>query len=165
MEIRDRLWTADAQAELYDGDAAAYQAAVLEQYKLYVEMADRVSQRRGLANTFFLTLNSGVFTLIGVVWEDRAEGAAWWLVFPLIALLGQCAAWSVLVRSYRTLNAAKYQVIEALEERLPASPYAKGEWVALNEVRTYRPLSQVENWIPALFAGIYLAGFVALLAA
>lgn len=32
-------------------------------------MADRISTRRGLANTFFLTLNSGVFTVIGAGWD------------------------------------------------------------------------------------------------
>jgi hypothetical protein len=37
---------------------------VLEQYKLYVEMADRLSARRALANTFFLTVNTAV--LIGL---------------------------------------------------------------------------------------------------
>jgi hypothetical protein len=31
---------------------------VLEKYKLYVEMADRVSARRGLTNSFFLALNT-----------------------------------------------------------------------------------------------------------
>lgn len=30
-----------------------YQSAILEQYRLYVEMADRTSARRVLANIFF----------------------------------------------------------------------------------------------------------------
>lgn len=47
MELRDELWNDDAVAGLYGGDTAAYQAAVLEQYKVYLEMADRISQRRG----------------------------------------------------------------------------------------------------------------------
>ena len=37
----------------------------MDQWKLYVEMADRVSGRRGLTNTFFLTLNTAIFTAIG----------------------------------------------------------------------------------------------------
>jgi hypothetical protein len=32
----------------------------LELYKLAVEMADRISARRALANTFFLTVNTGL---------------------------------------------------------------------------------------------------------
>jgi hypothetical protein len=69
------LWTEDAKGNLYGGDAAAYQAAVLEQYKIYVEMADRVSQRRGLTNTFFLTLNTAIFTAVGLFWEHKPQGA------------------------------------------------------------------------------------------
>ncbi len=40
--IRDRLWTADVRPENYEGASEKYQAAILEQYKIYVEMADRI---------------------------------------------------------------------------------------------------------------------------
>ena len=50
-------WNNETTPAQYAGESEKYQAAVLEQYKLYVEMADRVSARRGLANTFLLTLN------------------------------------------------------------------------------------------------------------
>jgi hypothetical protein len=163
MGLEDRLWNDDA-LDRYGGDSSAVQAALLEQYTLYVEMADRVSQRRGLTNTFFLTLNTAVFALVGALWSGRPVLDAWWLVFPLIALLGQCLAWFSLVRSYRLLNSAKYQVVGALEARLPASPYWAGEWFALGEgkgVRRYWPLTHIETWVPILFALTYLAAFVA----
>jgi membrane associated rhomboid family serine protease len=47
-------------------------------------MADRISARRGLANTFFLTLNSGIFTVIGAVWTSEVHAAAWLLIFPVL---------------------------------------------------------------------------------
>jgi hypothetical protein len=168
VELRERLWNEDARSKLYDDEPKAYQAAVLEQYKLYVEMADRISQRRGLTNTFFLTLNTLIFTVIGAFWKDRPNAQVWWLVFPLLVVLGQCFAWFYLVRSYRLLNSAKYQVIGVLEERLPASPYWRAEWLALGEGREpklYWPLTHIENWIPIGFAFLYLAAFVALLMA
>src|SRR5712691_5996354 len=99
--IPDRLWNDTAVATLYGGDRKVYQDAVLEQYKLYVEMADRISERRGLANTFFLTLNTAIVTGIAVFWKDHPSAQTWWLVFPLIVVLGQCFAWFYLVRSYR----------------------------------------------------------------
>ena len=34
-----------------------YKEHLLEQYKLYVEMADRISGRRQTANSFFLSIN------------------------------------------------------------------------------------------------------------
>jgi hypothetical protein len=162
-----RLWTEDAKDKFYSSDAAAYQAAVLEQYKIYVEMADRISQRRGLTNTFFLTLNTAIFTAVGVFWEHKPHGQAWWLAFPLIMLLGQCFAWFYLLRSYRLLNTAKYEVVGALEMRLPASPYWRAEWTALGEgkdPKKYWPLSHIESWIPVFFAALYVSGFVALMA-
>ncbi|MEO0973262.1 MAG: hypothetical protein AAFX85_09215, partial [Pseudomonadota bacterium] len=55
-ELHKRLWSPPAQA-----DSTRWRSAMLEQYKLYVEMTDRISQRRGAANTFFLTLNTAVF--------------------------------------------------------------------------------------------------------
>jgi hypothetical protein len=161
--VRDRLWNAAVNAECYEGSSEKYQAAILEQYKIYVEMADRISARRGLTNTFFLTLNSAIFTIVGVFWTKPPTGSAWLLVFPLIIALGQCTAWWWLVRSYRLLNSAKYQVIGALEERLPAHLYWHAEWKALGEGRDrrkYLPLTHLEQWIPVLFGVVYVAGFI-----
>lgn len=167
MEMRDRLWN-DSALEAYGGDRKAVQDALLEQYKMYVEMADRISQRRGLTNTFFLSLNTGIYTLVALFWKDRPQAGIAWLVFPLLAVLAQCFAWFYQLRSYRLLNAAKYKVIGTLEERLPASPYWRAEWLALGEGRSpalYWPLSHIEGWIPLLFAALYVAGFVALMLA
>ena len=163
MRIRDRLWNTAVVPASYEGAAEKYQAAILEQYKLYVEMADRVSQRRGLTNTFFLTLNSAIFTVIGVFWQKPPSGSGWLLAFPLVIALGQCTAWWWLVRSYRLLNGAKFKVIGALEERLPATPYLRAEWNALGEGkdwRKYLPLTHLEQWVPVLFGLVYLVGFI-----
>jgi hypothetical protein len=166
-QIRERLWNTAVSAEDYDGPGEKYQAAVMEQWKLYVEMADRVSSRRGLTNTFFLTLNTAIFTVIGVVGRMDSDISSWLLLLPLAIVLGECAAWWWLVRSYRQLNAAKFKVVGALEERLPASPYWRAEWVALGEgkdLRKYLPLTHLEQWIPVLFGLVYVIGFVAVVA-
>jgi hypothetical protein len=161
--IRDRLWNATVGPKCYEGAGEKYQAAVLEQYKLYVEMADRISNRRGLTNTFFLTLNTTIITVIGLFWEERPGASPLILALPLMIALGQCAAWWWAVRSYRQLNAAKFMVIGALEERLPASAYRRAEWAALGEGKDwhkYLPLTHLEQWIPILFALVYLLGFI-----
>jgi hypothetical protein len=51
----DRLWNEAIGPTEYSQADERYHAAVLEQYKLCVEMADRVSTRRCRANTYFLT--------------------------------------------------------------------------------------------------------------
>jgi hypothetical protein len=83
----------------YEGAGEKYQAAVLEQYKIYVEIFDRVSARRLATNTFFLTLNSAVITVIGIFWKGGSVASPWLLLPALIIALGQCFAWHQLVRA------------------------------------------------------------------
>jgi F0F1-type ATP synthase assembly protein I len=165
-ETEPSLWNPAIDVDDYTNGKEKYHAAILEQYKLYVEMADRISARRALANTFFLTLNGVAFTLIGVFWKDKPSGSPWLMLFPLVLLLGMCAAWFWLVRSYRQLNSGKFAVVAALERRLPALQYSDAEWKALGEGEDksrYWPLTHLEQWIPTLFAVTYLAGFIVVL--
>jgi hypothetical protein len=159
--IRDALWN-DSPGR--PGLESPEQASILvEQYKLYVEMADRVSARRGSTNTFFLTLNTAAVTAIGLLWSGHLRESKWILAFLFAGLIIECMAWFWLLRSYRQLNSAKYAVVGAVEERLPASPYWSAEWVALGEGRDparYWPLSHIEQLIPSLFASIYIFGLV-----
>jgi hypothetical protein len=162
-EIEERLWTQSITEQTYTAKEK-YQAALLEQYKMYVEMADRISARRGLTNTFFLTLNSLVFTTVGVFWKDKPKDIADEVfVLLLVVALAQCLAWWALVRSYQQLNSAKYEVIGLMEKQLPASPYWSAEWKRLGEGKNWRlyiPLSHIERVIPLIFAAVYIAAFV-----
>ncbi|MGZ4929342.1 MAG: RipA family octameric membrane protein [Halobacteriota archaeon] len=135
-----------------------------EQYKLYVEMADRVSARRALANTFFLTAHTAIITALATFYKD-ISAAKGWMIAPLGALLCLCFVWWRLIMSYRQLNSGKYKIIGAMEEFLPAAPYA-AEWIALgrgNSPKLYRPLTHVENWVPFFFMLLYIViGFLIL---
>jgi hypothetical protein len=161
-EIRSQLWNSDVTPASFGGEDK-YHAALLDQYKMYVEMADRISSRRGLTNTFFLTLNTLVFSVVGVFWKDRPQHLSTLaLALVLVVAVAQCGAWWMIVRSYRQLNAGKYKVVGLLEERLPASPYWSAEWKALGEgrdPRLYLPLTHVEQWVPITFAAVYVTGF------
>lgn len=160
------LWTDAVGPSTYEGSGEKYQAAILDQYKLYVEMADRISARRALANTFFLTLNSAIFTSVGVFWSVRPTGPAGWLALPFVALMVQCAAWFWLLRSYRELNKVKYRVIGDLEERLPASPFWRAEWKEgwpTRRILRNAPLSAVEQILPVFFIVLYATGLLIVL--
>ncbi|MGW1835962.1 RipA family octameric membrane protein [Streptomyces sp. BBFR2] len=166
--IDESLWNADIGPSHYSGSEQTYQGAVLEQYKLCVEMADRVSSRRNLTNTFFLTLNTAVVAAAaaggGVT---GGHFSVWVRLAGLVILLTQCLAWFVTMRSYRQLNAAKFAVIGALERKLPALAYSDAEWGALGEGRDWRrylPLTYVEQWVPSIFAVAYVVGFLATVA-
>src|SRR5215211_423888 len=53
-----------------------YQNHLLEQYKLYVQMADKISERRQSANSFFLTINTALIAFLGLVASPNVGGAA-----------------------------------------------------------------------------------------
>ena len=151
------LWNANLTEESY---GTKYKEHLFEQYKLYVEMADQVSNRRNLANTFFLTLHT---LLLGVLGFSFEKGPAivdrWVIIFPLAAVLLLCAAWWMIVRSYRQLNSGKFKVVGEFEKRLPASPFWAAEWKVLGEgkdISKYLPLTHVENWVPAVFSFLYI---------
>ena len=150
-EIERRLWNGSPVPE-----DPTYQNQVMEQYKLYVEMADRISQRRGTANTFFLTFNTAIIGALAGFFKGVPPLIM--LAFFMAAILF-CVAWALLIRSYRNLNSAKFKVIGLIEKRLPSSPYWSAEWKALGEGRDYRkyiPLSVVETVVPIGFVAIYL---------
>ena len=149
-DIRKVLWN----------EEFADSGSLLQQYKLYVEMADRISQRRGAANTFFLTFNTAIVAALSGFYKDVPPEIS---VVMYIAAAVLSIAWGVLLRSYRNLNTAKFMVIGVLEERLPANPYYKAEWKALgegNDLRRYIPLSAIETVVPAVFFLIYIYLFV-----
>lgn len=134
-------------------------AALVEQYKLYVEMADRVSQRRHSANSFFLGIHTAIVAALGGLFSVDVPVA----VSVTMALVGTglilCAIWWRLVRSYRTLNTAKFAIVGRLEQRLPSSPYGI-EWTELGEGadrKRYWPVTHLEKWVPITFAVLYVA--------
>lgn len=146
--------------EIYKEDKKLFQSHFLEQYKLYVEMTDRISARRNTANVFFLSLNTTIIAGIGLSLEKiETLRPSWLIVFPLIGILIFCLVWWWLIRSYRNINSAKYKVIGKMESSLPFSPYYKEEWKELGEgkdIRKYLPLTAIEQWIPIVFGTMYL---------
>ncbi len=137
-----------------------YKDDLFEQYKLYVEMADRVSERRSTANNFFLAANTLLISVFGaVVGEGALSDDSTGMWFPLFALSGLAfsIAWFYIVASYRQLNSGKFKVIHEIEKNLPLALY-KAEWIALGEGRDpklYRPLTHIEKYAPLTFGLIY----------
>lgn len=164
--IIDGLWNPSVTPEKY-GINEQYTEHVFEQYKIFVEMADRISSRRNLANTFFLTLHTLIISAASFLYEKGPTVSNPWLnIFPLIAVLALCYVWYRLILSYRQLNSAKYKVIGEYERLLPSSPYWSAEWKALGEgknLQLYRPLTDVESWVPIIFAVLYVIGVITII--
>jgi hypothetical protein len=153
---------------------------ILDLYKTAVEMADRTSARRAGANSFFLALNTALAAVVGIVSSARksspGEGSGYFDAFGLLvtAVAGIVLAlvWWLLLRYYRRLNSAKFEVISKLEARLPAQPFTD-EWAILRPARPaagenpptrwwrrevkHREATVVEQVIPFVFVAIYVA--------
>lgn len=137
---------------------AEYEKHLFEQYKLYVEMADRVSARRMLANSFFVGVHTALITAFTVLLKENILPRSFLGYVPFAAVILLCFVWWRIVYSYRQLNSGKFKVIQALEQELPSAPY-DAEWIALGKGKTpklYRPLTHVENWVPLCFGLLYL---------
>src|SRR5690242_12717123 len=96
-----------------------FHAHLLEQYKIYVQSAHQVSDRRETANNYLLTVNTTLVALYGIA-SGATGNHRWHLVLPIAGLL-VCLTWYSLVRAYRDLNTAKFRIIHELEEHLPAA--------------------------------------------
>lgn len=155
----DNLWNEAVIPDKY-GSKEQYYQHIFEQYKICVEMADRISERRNAANTFFLTLHTLLIGVASFTYEKGPKITNQWLnIFPLITALTLCYVWWRLIKSYRQLNTAKYKVIGEYERKLPSSPYWLAEWTVLgkgNDPNLYKPLTDVEYWIPVIFGCVYI---------
>jgi hypothetical protein len=134
---------------------------LLEQYKLYVESSNGVSDRRGAANTFLLTANTALVTIYGFAASDHgpAQGPWRWLL-PLAGLF-VCIAWFGVLSGYRELNLGKFAVINEIEKRLAGRLFDL-EWQYTSaSTRFHIPLTPMEQAIPVVFAGVYVVLLVA----
>lgn len=156
--------------EVSDPAENAPDPRVLDIYKLTVEMADRVSARRAVANAFFLTVNTTLIAVVGL--STTSSDATLRFITVCLAGVAVSACWWLLLRVYRRLNAAKFAVINQIEtDHLPIRPYTD-EWSELMsdgaaEARRrdrlgkmFRELGNVERTVPVVFGVLYIVVLV-----
>lgn len=143
---------------------------VLDLYKLAVEQVDHISARRASANSYFLTIHTGLAAVVGVLAAVTGSNDQDLPRFDDVALFATAgigillsATWWLLLRSYRDLNSAKFKVITEIEASLPVKMFER-EWEILkaDEVLPwwrgrYAELGFVERVVPVLFLSVYLA--------
>jgi hypothetical protein len=125
----------------------------VEQYKLAVEIWDRVRARRQQANALYLSINSA---LIGATALQQAARLP--LEYLCAVGLLTCLLWSASISNYRTLANDKFQIISRLEQLLPCAPFsAEATVIKDGKYRsTRRPFTWVERTLPIVFALLYV---------
>lgn len=134
---------------------------LLEIYKLHVEMADRVSQRRLQTNRFYIALLSGLLALLSVMVNDKGLLEEFTnSLFIIVSILGIVLSivWMINIHSYKQLNTGKFKAIHDLEDRLSYQFYTK-EWELLKKgksAKSYFQLTNIEKFVPLIMLIPYL---------
>lgn len=143
-------------------DSSSPAAGVVELYKTAVEMADRVSARRGVANAFFLSIQTALVS-VGVLSFSKLDIP--WPTSLALTISGVAISiiWWVQLRSYRDLNRAKFAVINKIERQLPVRPFSD-EWDQLKTKsdswwRRHADLGTSERAVPWIFAALHILAF------
>ncbi len=128
---------------------------IFEEYKLFVATAEKNSDRRQIANSFFLTFNSLLLTGTGYLTTTNQDS---WLI--ILSFLGVISSflWVTKINSFRQLNSGKFKVIHDLEKYLPYQLFKK-EWEYLGkgkDRKKYKKLTVVETGVPYLFMLMYV---------
>jgi hypothetical protein len=152
--VKDTILLNNKSSE-YDGP---FKEHLLAQYLKYIEMADKISERRVLTNSFFITLNTGIISALGVFNLFSKTISAYTIVIISIVLCTLCIYWIQSIKSYSQLNKVKFNIICEIEIYLPMRPYGY-EWDRLDKGATksiYQPSGKIEKNIPYLFLALYI---------
>lgn len=119
---------------------------IFEQYKLYVEMANDISNRRDNTNKFYLTLISALFGIVmGIL---KIYGNDLFLIFPLIFCIFISYLWISHINEYKKLNEGKFKIINYIENYLPLKCFTI-EWKLIKP--EYSEITSKEKLIPIIF--------------
>lgn len=132
---------------------------MLEQYKVYVESIEKISDRRMSANNFILTLHTILISILSFIFQSSSfeNSTIIKFVIPIIWIVLSVISW-IVIYSYKQLNTGKFKVLYKIEEKLPLSLY-KYEWNILWKWKNYKiyfPFSKIEIYIPFILWAIYI---------
>lgn len=142
-----------------------FHSLLIEQYKLYVEMHDRISARRNQMNSFYISLLSGLLALISIAVDKNAFSQAQNVVLAVVGLLGValCFLWHIYIRSYARLVWRKIQVIHEMEKHLPFPCYLREGTLRdkdLNNKLNYVRHTTIEQYTALTFGVLYFCLFL-----
>lgn len=136
---------------------------IIEIYKIYLQMADKISDRRQSANSYFLTINTVIVGLISYIsFGGNIKNSDSFYMLASIAGMIICYSWYRLIRSYKDLNSGKFKVVHEIEKLLPISPF-DDEWEKLGRGKDkskYLPFTKIEIRIPWIFFSLHLIVFL-----
>jgi len=139
-----------------------------EEYKLFVESTDRLSDRRQHISNTYLTVNSIIIGAIAFLVKDAGLAANWRSIVIIVTLIIGilvCDVWRQIIYKYKTLIAHRIDELREIENHADMENCHKMyhsenklyprdennnpiEGEALN-------ISDKEKWLPNIFIGTY----------
>lgn len=115
------LFNADVEENI---DSETYYTILMEQWKTANEMAANISAQRNNMNNFYMSLMS--ILVGGILFSNRVMSSNIFfqtMMYAVIIIFGIvcCNKWISQIENYGRLNGEKYNVINALERKLPAN--------------------------------------------
>lgn len=143
------------EARLFAGEqfGDADRETLFGQYRMLVETSEALVARRQGVNTFFLSVNSAILAVVGLLLRDGEAADLESAMIVGLGLVGValCLVWRRLIKSFGQLNTAKFAVILEIEKRLPARVFA-AEWASLEHGGTYASFTETESRTAGVFA-------------
>lgn len=126
------------------------QEMIFNQYELMVNSSLQLTSWRQGANNFFLAVNTALLTIAAYLYSLSP------LTGFIVGLMGIAIAvmWHSTIVYFKTLNKAKFSVIEEMEKQLPI-PMFRLEYSHFNKENT-KNATQIECQIPWLFGIAYV---------
>lgn len=123
---------------------------LLEQYKLYVESAQKISDNRISTVNFMLVLLSSLIVIITAFLDDKTTALALCVIGIVICIYSTIMVWQ-----FRKLNSIKFAVINELEQKMPLRLYCY-EWELMGKKRRYIGLARMEIGLFIIIGLVFL---------
>jgi len=135
-----------------------------EQYKLLAVHVEKLSERRQVANNFFLSMNSAIFAGMGLLAKESLSEVehpvAMKGIFTIILVLAIVGlvmgkGWTSIIRAHQQLNHANLSILKMMEKYLVAAifnaqhQFAKKHYVSLIVIEERIALSF--SWMYVIF--------------
>ncbi len=137
--------------------------ALLKQYEIMVGTTQNVTTWRQTANTFYLTINTALLSLILYTAQTSITGEK--IILSAIGII-LAVLWFYSIDYYKKLNKAKFDVIWLMEEKLPMQMFKleyKGD-KEKDKVEGYRGrvkgITVIEKYLPVVFGVAYVITLV-----
>ncbi|OGY99684.1 MAG: hypothetical protein A3B13_01370 [Candidatus Liptonbacteria bacterium RIFCSPLOWO2_01_FULL_45_15] len=135
-----------------------YKEHLLEQYKLYLQSVIFTSDLKLKINTYFLAINTALFTAIGIIFsKSTLNPIVWHFILPLAGMVISFV-WLGVTYAYKERSVVKLRIIHCIEEKLPLATHTT-EWQLINERhanRFGRFFFNIDLFIPLIFMAAYI---------